>query len=519
MTEFQGGCKLEKEELRLQYSGFIIFAAQIVSVATGLIFTLLLTRNMTQEQFGVWSNVFDLGSYFAMFTILFPFWAVRFAARKQPGTIKTGFVANLVIGLVAMAIYIPLVFPATSAFHSQAYILIYLIAAVQILNLYLITMLESCLRAVKPQAVGQGLLVEEFVKVAIALILILGFHQLFLGAVLGIVLGGALQAIFYVKLVWADFREQLHKDYIVQWLKGSAANAYNMIGAQILNYVLILLFLTPVGPEARADYAAGATFAGVIGYASVLSYALYPKLLARNCSENEVSLSFKTVFMMAIPLATIAMAMPKSLLIVLNVTYSNSSPILILQSIDMLVMMVSTFYSTCLMGVEHFDEQGKISLRKLVRSKIFKVFTLPYIQSAIALPATYLFLKTLTLNNPVQAASYVVAIIIAVHAGGFVGLYILGHKSTKVGVEWKSIGKYVLAALATAAVIVALPTTTTLTLTFAKMLIAIGVYVGILSLIDSEARILFGLILKEIKQTFKKEPKQQEDVLSSQLEK
>jgi hypothetical protein len=171
------------------------------------------------------------------------------------------------------------------------------------------------------------------------------------------------------------------------------------------------------------------------------------------------------------------------------------------------------------MGVEHFDEEGKISLRKLVKSKIFKVFTLPYIQSAIALPATYVFLNTLTLNNPVQAASYVVAVTIAVHAGGFFGLWALGHKSTKIPVEWKSIGKYVLAALGTAAVIFALPTTTTLTLTFAKMLIAIGVYVGILSLIDSEARVLFMLILKEIKQTIKKEPKQQEDVLSSQIEK
>lgn len=459
---------------------------------------------MTRVEFGVWSNIFDLGSYFTMFTILFPFWAVRFAARKQPGTIKTGLAANLVIGLIAMGIYIPLVFPATAAFHSQAYILIYIIAGVQILNLYLITMFESCLRAVKPQAIGQGLLIEESVKVSLALILILGLHQLFLGAILGIVLGGVAQAIFYVRLVAGDLKERLHRDYIVQWLKGSIANAYNMIGAQLLNYVLILLFLSPVGPDARADYAAGATFAGVIGYASFLSYALYPKLLAKNCSENEVSLSFKTVLMMAIPLATVAMAMPKSLLTILNVNYSDASPILILQSVDMLVMMICTFYSTYLLGVEHFDEQGKISLRKLVKSKIFKVFTLPYIQSAIALPATYVFLNTLTLNNPVQAASYVVAITIAVHTGGFFALYALGRKEVRIGVEWKSIGKYILAALGTAAVIIALPNTTTLTPTFAKGIIALAVYVGILSIIDSEARTLFGLILKEIRQTFRK---------------
>jgi len=465
---------------------------------------------MTANEFGVWSNIFDLGSYFTIASGLFPFWATRFVARRQQGAIKTGIAANLVFGLLATAIYISVVFPATRAFHSQAYILVYLIAAVQILNLYLITMFESCLRAVKPQAIGQGLIIEESVKVSLALVLILGFNQLFLGAILGIIIGAGAQAIFYIRLVAGGLRERLHWDYIVQWLKGSVANTYNMIGTQLLSYVLILLFLIPAGPEARADYAAAATFAAVIGYASSLSFALYPKLLARNCSENEVALSFKTVFMMAIPLATIAIAMPKSLLTILNVAYANAYPVLILQSIDMLVMMTCTFYATCLMGVEYFDEKGRISFKGLIKSKIFKYFTLPYIQAAIALPATYFFLTQITLTSPVQAASYVTAINMVVHATGLIGLYLLGHKVTKIFIEWKSITKYILAALVTAAVIVFLPTTTTLVLTFTKGIIAIAVYGTILWIIDPDARILLELLFKEIRHIFKKEPVRQQ---------
>ena len=53
------------------------------------------------------------------------------------------------------------------------------------------------------------------------------------------------------------------------------------------------------------------------------------------------------------------------------------------------------------MGVESFDAEGKISIRKLVKSKIFKVFTIPYIQAAIALPLTYFVLTKL----PVAGAS------------------------------------------------------------------------------------------------------------------
>jgi hypothetical protein len=55
-----------RSELRIQYSGLIIFTAQIISVATGMAFILLLTRNMTKPQYGVWSNIFDLTGYFLL---------------------------------------------------------------------------------------------------------------------------------------------------------------------------------------------------------------------------------------------------------------------------------------------------------------------------------------------------------------------------------------------------------------------------------------------------------------------
>jgi len=56
---------LERDEIRLHYSGFIIFAAQILSLATGLIFTLLLTRNMAKQEYGIWANIFDLTAIFS----------------------------------------------------------------------------------------------------------------------------------------------------------------------------------------------------------------------------------------------------------------------------------------------------------------------------------------------------------------------------------------------------------------------------------------------------------------------
>jgi len=491
---------LSDDDLRVQYSGYVIFAAQIISVATGLIFTLLLTRNMTEDQFGVWSNIFDLTAYFTVAVGLFPFWATRFVARKKEGAVKTGLAINLVLALVAMALYVPVVFPATMAFHSEAFLAIYLIAAFQILNLYLINMLESCLRSTKPRTIGFGLLIEEVIKVSLALLFIVGFHQLFIGAIVSLVVGGALQIAFYIRLVAKDLRERIQWNYVAQWLKGSTVLIYNAVGNSLLSSVFILLLvLTPFGKQARGDYAAAVTFANVIGYASYLSYALYPKLISKGCSEDEVSLNFRTVLMFAIPLATVALAMPQSLLTILNVSYTESAPILQLLTVDAIVVIVSQFYGQCLMGAENLDQEGKISLRKLVRSKIFKVFSLPYIQAAIAVPSVYFALTQLAVSSSEQAALIVVAINILAHSVTFVGLCMLMHKSVRFSVAWRSIGKYVFAASVSAIVLLLLPNPTTLLLTLGKGALGIAVYGAILVAIDGEARKLIGQTLREIK--------------------
>ena len=80
-----------------------------------------------------------------------------------------------------------------------------------------------------------------------------------------------------------------------------------------MSFVLILLFLYG-GSEARAYYQAALSFTTIIGYSSSLAFALYPKLLAKTCSDEQVGVSFRTVMMLAIPFATLTMVMSVSFL-------------------------------------------------------------------------------------------------------------------------------------------------------------------------------------------------------------
>ena len=354
----------------------------------------------------------------------------------------------------------------------------------------------------KPQFVGYGLMIEEVVKVSVALVLILGFKQLFLGAILGLVVSCVVQVFFYMYVLKSYLKQKAHLGYLKEWLKGSSAIAYNAIGGQLISSVFILLFLYG-GSGARAYYQAALTFTVIISYANSLAFALYPKLLAKTCSEEQVAVSFRTVMMLAIPFATITMVMSMSFLTILKISYSVAWPVLIALTIDTLIVMVYTFYTNCLMGVERFDAEGKISFRKLIRSKIFKVFSIPYIQAAIAVPLTYFVLTRLPTGNSVQATVDVVVILMAVHFSTLLGLYYFMRHSIKLPVAWKSMGKYIMSALFMGIVLFLLPTTSTLLSTIAKAVGGFAFYIALLLVIDAQARELLGLVWEEIKSTLR----------------
>jgi hypothetical protein len=477
----------------------------MLSLITGLVYTLLLTRNMSIPEFGVWSFIFYLVGLFTVISGLFTFWATRFVARKKEGAIKTAITANLIVGLAAAAIYVPLVAPIMSAFNvDSVYYFIYLLAALQILETFVIAMMEACLQAVKPQAVGYGLLIQEAVKIALAYVIIVEFNQLFLGAMVSLLAGFAVQVLFYGWLLNGELRQKIRWGYVKEWLKGSPAFAYNAIGNQLTALTLYLLVYYS-GHAALGEYQAALTFSAVIGYASSLAFALYPKMLAEDC-PTDVAASFKTVIMIALPIAAVAFTMSQSLLTILNESYAAAAPILSLLVFDALIVLVSQFYTQCLLGTETMDVEGKISVRKLIRSKIFKVFTLPYIQAAFALPSIYLVLTRVVFADPVQAAMYVVAINIVVHSATFAGMYVLMRKSMKLSVAWLSVGKYVLGALASGAVLFVLPQTTTLTATLGKAIVGVGAYIALLYVIDGDARKLVTQVLAEVKGIFSRKP-------------
>jgi len=146
-----------KSEIRLKYSGLIVFASRLLSVAIGIAFVLMITRNVSEEQFGIWGNINDVLSYFILLATVLPFWTTRFVGRKRTGSAKTGLVGNIFISIASTSIYLVLLPIILSALQiSTAYTILYTIISIEILELYTVSALEAVLLAKQPQTIGYG---------------------------------------------------------------------------------------------------------------------------------------------------------------------------------------------------------------------------------------------------------------------------------------------------------------------------------------------------------------------------
>lgn len=493
---------MAKNGIRLQYSGFIIFAARMISVASGIIFTLLLTRQdltgIKQQEFGIWGNIFDLVAYFTILAAALPFWTMRFVAREKEGSAKTGFFANLIIALVSAALYIPIIpFVTASLGVASSYLILYFLASLQIVNVYLINVLEASLRAEKPEAVGYGLLAEEICKIALAYVLMVQLQLGLFGAMISLAAGTAAQVFYYIKMTINDFRQKIQWNYVKEWFKGSIANIYYMIGNQLASVIFIWLFAYG-GPTARANHLAALTIANIVTYSAFLSFALYPKLLAKKNAEDITS-SMRLVLMFAIPMTAIALSMPQSFLTILNESYADATPVLIVLTIDAFIITISGFYTYVLFGVERLDQESKIPLKQLAKSSIFKAFTLSYIHAMIALPIALYVLPTFAANQAVLAPLYVGIINMTVRLAMFLVLFVIVRKVINVIVPWLSVAKYVLAAAIMGGLLYVVPHPSRITLTLGLALAGAAVYLVILTVIDNDTRMLAISILRQIK--------------------
>lgn len=228
-------------KIRLRYASLIVFATEIISIGTGMLFMFMIMRNASEE-FGIWGNIMDMLAYFTVPAFIIPFWAARFYARGNTESAKTGLAANLIISFIVFPIYLVII-PIVNAYAlhvSEDQLLLYMVASFQILESYAIVIFESILQVKRPQMIGYGSVVLEVTKMVIGIALIPQFKLL--GAISVMLIASLIQIIFYLRFIIDELKAKVKWSHLKEWFKASFFNVFSLIGQRVAVFDLIILF-------------------------------------------------------------------------------------------------------------------------------------------------------------------------------------------------------------------------------------------------------------------------------------
>jgi len=489
--------------IRVTYSGLIGFVVGIAGVFLGLIFTLIVTRRLSPEEFGIWSLILSVVNYFIISEVIISYWATREVARgKQIG--KTGIFSSIAITLVSIPIFILYLFRISESADIDHFI-IFLSVVLLPVN-FLTQTLTGINLGHKPHATSYGFLAFGIIKIPLVLITVVFLDLGIAGVILSFFV--ALCGKIMVQLYFAmpKLKNQFQFKIMSRWIKLSWIPIFGHIQnyIQLLDVVLYSVIVTSV--IGVAYYTASFAIAAIIAHSSSISQALYPKLLSGKVEGIEKNLTLILYF--AIPLLGIAIIFSKPGLFALNPFYVEAWPIVIFLALKAFIRVITILPLTVLGGIENVDIEEQIQPSKLIKSVLFKIPLILGIFNLIYLITLVIILFVFSsLINELELVLWWAIIGFVVHIPLTVTVWKFSSKKIKISFPWKKLPKFIVPTiifmlfyyLTSDSMLNYDPSIYKfLPLVIIQFVICVGIYLSLTYAMDNETRKLFKSLKSEI---------------------
>lgn len=492
--------------IRVTYSGLISFAVKLSSILTGIVFTLIVTRQLTQEEFGTWSLIGGLLLYavFADFTI--SYWLTREVARGIKSA-RTAIVSGSIMSIGGILAYLVIVFFVAPQSNTDHDILFF--AVILIVPMFLNDILHYLMVGWKPQVVSYGLFASEVTKIPVAIVLVFYLQMGIEGAILTVFVSYLSSII--INLIYArhELKGKIEKKFLKKWFRLSWIPMYQSIPN--LAYVSdVVIFSVITGSVIGVAYVTAArAIARIVMHTGALSVGVYPKLLGGG-STNYLQENLSRVFYFVIPLMGLSITLARPGLFALNPVYEIAVPVVIILSFRSLFTIINKLFHSALQGIETVDVDENATFKSYVKSKLFLLPTLKVIQYgsyAVILVIVFSLLASGNSELDLIIAWSIVALLIEIPF--VVYLYLLVRKNMMIKLDYKSLVKYLISGIISFGILhILVEQFLDYRISIFEFLpelllfvaVGIGLYLGITYSIDKKTRELFKAIVSEIRQ-------------------
>jgi O-antigen/teichoic acid export membrane protein len=490
--------------IRVTYSGLISFGATIVSAVFRYSFLIIITRILSQEDYGSWGLITSLFFYGFIASSFISFWTIRDVARgKSVGS--TSLISSGLFSILGVIIYVVVILAIQPQLSIGLDVL--LITAILIPINFIHKAIGSINAGWKPELVSYGAMIGGGVSISLGLFFVYFLNWSIIGIVFSLAIAMSINIIFQLVCARDKIKNKFDLHIFKRWFKFSWIPTYPGI-ANLLYTTDIAIFMIITGSVIGISYySAALILAGTVAFALGVSNSLYPKLLSGDkgkvVSRNITYFSF---FIILLSFLIITFAKPG--IFILNPVYEIASVVVIFLVMRVMFHSLSELLERLLMGIENVDNEEKSTVKNYIRSNLFFLPTLRLIQNIAYL--IVLSIVLLLFNNSASDIELVIFWSIIAMSSQIPLLLYLSYKikqTLQINLEIKSISKYIISGLISFLSIYLL---TEKFIVYNKSLIefipqvlifislGIGMYIVISIIIDNTIRNLIKLVILEI---------------------
>lgn len=492
--------------IRVTYSGLISFGVALISVITGTVFVIMVTRKLTPDELGLWTLIGSIVGYVTIIDPIVTYWTTRQIARGEEVG-KTALATNGLFSVGAFVAYLAIA--AYLSFSLDADLWILVLASALVPLTFLTNTLNSICLGFRPQSVSYGMIAFESTKIPLGIIFVVLMPLGIFGAIIATIGASVANIILLLYSSREKIIGEIKKSIIKFWLKMSWLSLYGSAYGLIWKFDVLVFSVLTSSLVGLAYWGVAAAVTNIVAYSAKISDALYPKLIAKGKNEIAVE-NLKRSLYFAIPILAANIVFVKPILHVVNPIYIDGFYIVIIISIRAFVNIFMGFFFTILEGKEGVDENKNATFKQYIKSNLFLKPTLMISLSAgyvISLIVFLVFFKTPEMDDVFLVTIWSLILLGVTIIFTIIGM-IFVRKQYQIKFVYSSIFKYFLVATISS-IIVHYVSINTLVYSesvfdFIPQVIPLlvlggGIYFGITYLIDKSTKVLFNSILNELR--------------------
>ena len=476
----------------------------VINVILGFIFTIIITRTLSPEEFGIWNLILVFIFYMVIIEPTISYWVTRETARNIPSQ-KTAIISSSLFSIGAIFGYLVIAFLVghKTIIDPEIILLGSILVPVMILNNTLIG-INLGWKPHTPQYARFFFLIAQIgLVVLFVYFLQMGIQGIIFSSFIANV-ASIITLIFYAR---KKLYNSFNLKYLQNWIRRSWLPLYPSLGSIISSFPIIIFLSITQSLEGVGFWAAVVLHTVLITQAIQIAKATYPKLLHDGIS-NYLKQNLNLLLFVTILFTSITITFSKQSLFILNPVYEFLFPVVIVIAIAKFFDVISMGFQSYIMGIEEVDVKNTSTFKDYVKSKLFLIPTISLIQHSMTIILLTLGLLYLLDISQLDLFIYWAIIELIVQIPITIYFYNLSKKLFNLSFERISFFKYIFSSVVSFGIVYFLMDNMldyqqdliyfVLHVIF-YAIIAVGFYLGITYLLDSKIKDLIHNSLNEIK--------------------